>query len=398
MVLTRKQTAAVARASPKQRAALKRMYELQNAQSKAQVPRAPPPAPKRAARRAAPAPQNPRNKQAVCMNFMDPLCPLPTPTTMTAGKALPHSALSSHSFTVPADRTGILLALQSPGTSTVGFHALLDSNWLVVAGTEQLYDLPTLIYPASSGGGPSASRAMRLSCSVVNTTNAVNRGGAVTYINSAQRLPPIGTSWDFSHVVQGILESPYRKVTTGDLLLGTPAHPNKLISYPTDMPLYNSFEEHEGSVSQSNFLRRLAMHVTYNTTLLTSLPRAMSIIAWVFDPPPVENTYRITMRASFYTRWPLESVPGYHMKPIPTVDAATYNHVVDHVEEHATTLTAATEGGVIAMAGPKIAQGVSYVGRAALSALRDMSAGGYAMGGTGALTGAEAAAAAIELM
>lgn len=328
---------------------------------------------------------------------MDPVCPLPVPTTVSAGKALPHTALASHSFAVPANHTGIVLALQSPGTSTVGCHALLDSSGVMVSGSEQLYDLPTLT-GAALGGGCTASRAMRLTCAVVNTTNAVNRGGAVTYLNSAQRLPPVGNNYDFNYLVDAVRESPYRKVTSGDQLLGTREYPNKLTSYPTDMPLYNQFEEHEGSVGFGAFLRRIVTNYTYNGQLYGPLPRCMSIIVWIFDPPPVENTYRVTIRASCYTRWPLESVPGYHMKPIPTVDAATYNRVVDHVEEHASTLTTAAEGGLIAMAGPKIAQGASYVGRAALSVLRDMSAGGYALGGTGPLTGAEAMATAIEVM
>lgn len=328
---------------------------------------------------------------------MDPTCPLPVPTTVSAGKALPHTALASHTLAIPPNNIGIVLALQSPGTSTVGWHALLDANGVFVAGSHKVYDLPTLT-GAALGGGCTASRAMRLSCSVVNTTNAVNRGGAVTYINSAQRLPPIGNNLDLGYLVDAIRESPYRKVTSGDQLLGTPGHPNKLTAYVTDMPLYNQFETHEGSETAVTFLRRLATNVTNGGQLLEPLPRCMSIIAWIFDPPPVENTYRVTIRASCYTRWPIESVPGYHMKPIPTVDAATYNRVVDHVEEHASTLTTATEGGLVALAGPKIAQGASYVGRAALSVIRDLGAGGYALGGTGSLTGAEAAASALELM
>lgn len=394
MVLTDRQQAAVARAPPKQKAALRRMYERQQKSNRQQVPRAPPPAPKRASR-AQPGPKY--KKAATCLNFMDPMCPLPVPTTVSAGKALSHTALASHSFSVPTNRSAILLALQSPGTSTVGYHALLDSNGLLVPGSEQLYDMPTLTTGAQSGGC-TASRAMRLSCAVVNTTNAVNRGGAVTYINSAQRFPQITNNFFFGNIVDAIRESPYRKVTSGDLLLGTVDNPNKLTAYPTDMPLYNSFSEHEGNVGADAFLRRLATYLIYNGDSYAALPRCMSIIAWVFDPPPVENTYRVTIRSSFYTRWPLESVPGYHMKPIPTVDAATYNRVVDHAEEHANTLTTATEGGLIALAGPKIAQGASYVGRAALSVIRDMSAGGYALGGTGSLTGAEAAASALELM
>lgn len=382
MALSAKQKTQVARAPQKQRAALKQLYERQNKQNpstravpsrkdllRSMAPRIQPAPAPRPRKTKVPNDGYPELGQGICMNFMDPKCPMPVPTTVSAGKALPHTALASKSFSVPPNHTGLVIAMQVAGSSSVGFHCLLDHNKVMVSLSDAMYDVPTLS-AASLGGGCTASRAMRLSCSVVNTTNVVNRGGAVTYINSAQRLPPIDPEKDFSQFVEGIVESPYRKVTTGDTLLGTPSCPNKLVSYPTDMTLYNSFESHAGALGYNSYMRRIAQHVVAGGNVLNALPRSMSVIAWIFDPPPLENTYRVTIRASYYTRWPLETVPGYHMKAIPTIDAKTYNGVVDHVEEHANTLTAAAEGGMIAVAGPKVAQGAAYLGRAALTAMR----------------------------
>ena len=312
------------------------------------------------------------------------------------GKALAHSALDSATLTIPSTNSALVIATQIGGYGTVGYHCLLDSAGVLVADSERLYTIPTMSSHAENGG-PTATRPMRLSVSVVNTTKVVDRGGTVTFLNSAQRLPGVEPDTDngpndFSAIKSAIETSPYRKVVNGDCLLGTRDFPNKLISYPTDHTEYNTFHSHVGSMGRNLFLRHAIQHVRYITTggtvTIGPLDRPMSVIAWLFDPPTSTNTYRVTMRASYYTRWPLETVPGYHMKPIPATDASTYNRVADKVEEQANVLTAATEGSLIALAGPKMLQGAQYLGRAAMTAAAEMTGGlGTAAGGAAASEG-----------
>lgn len=321
---------------------------------------------------------------------------MPVPTTVSAGKALPHTALASHELVLPPDHEALVFACSFAGCATVGYQVIVDNTGAVLSG-QQLYHLPTLT-AGSIAGGCTSSRAMRLSCSVINTTNVVNRGGDVFYINSAQRLPEFDVASGFGKIMEAVKTHPTRRVVGGDQLLGTRQCPSKLLAYPTDMPKYHEFADHVGSLPDTTdgineYLRHIVEYVgTGAPPALGALPRSMSIMVFYFESPPAVQTYRITMRGSMYTRWPLTSVPGYHMKAIPAVDASTYNHVVDHVEENANTLKAATEGATISMIGPKVVQGVKSGGQAVFNFMRDAFARQPAGAGAGAA--AEGAGAA----
>ena len=334
-----------------------------------------------------------------CPNFMDPLCPMPVPTTVSAGKALPHTALATHELVLQPGHEALVFACSFAGCATVGYQVIVDNTGQVAGGGE-LYHLPTLTASAMNNGCTS-SRAMRLSCSVINTTNVMNRGGDVYYINSAQRLPEKDQNSGFSRIMQAIKTHPTRRVVGGDRLLGTKQAPSKLLAYPTDMPKYHEFEEHTGAVSDDGagvdqYLRHLVEYVGTGTPpALGPLPRSMSIIVYYFENPPQVQTYRITMRGSMYTRWPMTSVPGYHMRAIPAVPAHVYNHVVDHAEAQANTLQAATEGGVIATVGPKLLQGAGAAGKAFLSIAKDVLTGSNSFTGGAAEAGAEEGMAGV---
>jgi hypothetical protein len=311
--------------------------------------------------------------------------------------------LATHELVLPPNEEALVIACSYAGGATVGYHVHLDTAGIVLRSGE-LYNLPTLTDSALSGGCTS-SRAMRLSCSVINTTNVMNRGGDVFYINSAQRLPGVNFTTagnGFHDVVQAIKTHPTRRVVGGDRLLGTKQNPSKLLSYPTDMPKYHEFEQHEGAVTHDyEYLQHVVESIGTGASaqgLLGPLARSMSIIVWHFESPPQVQTYRITMRGSMYTRWPMTSVPGYHMRPIPAVDANTYNHVVDHAEANANTLQAAEVSGTIAMLGPKVAQGAQAVGRTFLNLARDALTGSssFAMGGAG--MEAEGALGGVEML
>lgn len=315
---------------------------------------------------------------------------MPVPTTVSAGKALPHTALATHELMIGPTEEALIFACSFAGCGTVGYHVIVDNQGHVLRSGE-LYHLPTLSQSAMNGGCTS-SRAMRLSCSVINTTNVVNRAGSVYYINSAQRLPEYDQQNGYSLIMNAVKSHPSRRVTGGDRLLGSAGAPSKLLAYPTDMPKYHEFEEHTGRMTDNDdgrheYLRHIVEYVGTGTPpALGPLPRSMSIMVFYLESPPVAQTYRITMRGSMYTRWPMTSVPGYHMKPMPTVDASTYNHVVDHAEEHANTLKAATEGATLATVGPKVLQGAKTVGKTVFNLAKDVITGqsSFAAGSTAA--------------
>jgi len=195
--------------------------------------------------------------------------------------------------------------------------------------------------------GPTAARAMKFSVSVVNCSSPLKRAGRVTYINSSQRMAAIGANNNFTQVITAIKSSPYRRRITGDLL----SKPTHLIGYPVDNTFYNLFNAFRGTLTADQFMQ----YTNNGGEGVGPVNRSMSIVAYVFDPVTDHQDYSLTVRASFYTRWPLTSVPGHHMKNIPTADAKIVNHVRDSVESTANDLAHIVEGGALATMAPKAA-------------------------------------------
>lgn len=359
MALTQKQKAAIARAPAAQKAAVKAGFEGQNANNRQQQPRV-----VATQRRARAAPkQKPKKTACKMRNFLDPLCPVPVPSVVSDGKALPHTSLVSTDFTVNGSQTTVLVATNTGDSGTVGYLFDIDENGKLKDSGAQVLTIPTLA-SSDTEGGPSASRAMKLSVTCINCSNALKRGGRVTYLNSSQRLPAKGTQADtqFADIVNSIKSSPYRKRITGDLL----AHPLQLISYPVDSTEYSRFKPHHGTLNAYDFGR----YVFGASAASEPLPRPMSIIVYVFEPVSQAQEYSVTIRASYYTRWPLTSVPGQSMKQIPTAPADHINTVRDHTEETANDLVHVAEGGALATIGPKI---MSTVGNAVSRGLGNLA-------------------------
>lgn len=386
MAFSANQLARIAKAPVQQKAALKAEYTAQN---KRQPLSAPPKgraivratAPTRAAKQ--PRPTGPRG----ILNFLDPLCAQPAPSVLSDGKALPHTALVSGDFTVSAvaGESTILVATNTGDSGTVCEIFNLNATGKHVGG-EQLFTIPTLA-ASDTSGGPSAMRAMKFSVSVVNCTNALKRGGRVTYLNSSQRLPPIGVPNSdnaLAAVVTGIKSSPQRRRITGDLL----GHSTQLIGYPVDSIEYGSFLPGRGTLTNAEFRR----HVYGASAASAPDRRPMSVIAYVFDAVSDQQDYSVTIRASYYTRWPLTSVPGQHMKNMPSAPPGHINHVHTHAQNTAHELTNIVEGGALAHFGPKAFQAVRNATSTVASRMGASAAEALGMGAS------DIGVAAVEMM
>jgi hypothetical protein len=290
---------------------------------------------------------------------------MPAPSVTSDGKALPHSGLVSHDFTVGNTNTTLLVVTNTGNSGTVAEKIDLDPSGGFVSGTNQLFTIPTLAAPDVSGGA-SASRAMKFSVSVVNCSNALKRGGRVTYLNSSQRLPARSSTpaTKYADIISAVKSSPYRRRITGDCL----SHPTHLIGFPVDTIAYTSFNAHQGTLSSDAFFT----YVAGASASDTPSPRPMSVIVFVFDPVADQQDYSVTIRASYYTRWPLTSVPGQSMRNIPTADAKLINYVRDHAESTANDLAHIVEGGVIASVAPKLANAARSAGTALTNRVGDL--------------------------
>jgi hypothetical protein len=200
-------------------------------------------------------------------------------------------------------------------------------------------------------------------------------------MNSSQRLPArtCDAATDYINIVNGIKASPYRRRINGDELV----HPKHLIGFSVDNVNYTKFDAHHGTLTANEFFK----HILGASACDEPSPRPMSVVAFIFDPVVDAQDYSVTIRASYYTRWPLTSVPGQSMRNIPTASASIINHVRDHAENTGNDLAHIVEGGVLATVAPRAANVARAAGQSFLARV-----GGALRGG------AAAAADAAEVM
>lgn len=327
-------------------------------------------------------------RRVVVPNFLDPMVQTPAPTHMSSGKALPHTGLVSKDFILTpltasagGDSPQTLLIVTNSGVSgTVGYMCRVGTDGTIVADTTEVLTIPSL------AAGPTAMRAMKFSVSVVNCTNALKRGGRVTYINSSQRLP--GGDQFGAGTIAAIKSSPYRRRITADDLVT----PMQLVGYPIDATEYHSFQPFGEPETPGNFLFHVTNEDIRASTTGRKVQRPMSVVAFVFDHVADVQEYSVTIRASYYTRWPLDSVPGMQMKNIPVAKAEVINAVHNKAEDTAHDLVKVAEGGAMAALAPRAvaaARGAGGLGGAIGRAI-----GGIA-GGVAEAEGVAAAAAPL---
>lgn len=360
MTLTQKQQAQVAKAPAARRASLRASFEGQNSMAQKQSSRnqkAPASASRRTQGRAA-RPANAGQAKRL-PNFLDPMCPVPAPTVTSDGRALPYTGLETLDFKVDTTNYTVLLATNTGDTGTVGVLFKVSPGGAGVEGSMNTLTIPALAL-ADSAGGPSSSRAMKFSVSVVNCTNNYKRGGRVTYLNSAQRLPTISSNGPTAYldVITGVKTSPYRRQVNGTDLIT----PRQLIGFPVDGTVYRQFRAHHGTLTEFGLFERILSA----GLLVNPGPRPMSAIAYVFDPVSDEQDYSVTIRAGYYTRWPITSLPGQKMEAIPTAEPRVVNAVHDHVESTANDLVHVAEGGIAATVLPRLVGAAQAAFEAAL--------------------------------
>jgi len=355
MTLTAKQLAAIAKAPASQKQQLRNTYhrqQLNNGKPQRSQPtrgnggRFTRNAPANAARpKAAPTPAR-KQKPGATMglkipNYLDPICQYPVPTVLSDGKALPHTGMVREHFQ-HCDGSNweyTLLICQNTGDSgSVAYLVHTDLSGVVLSGS--ILTIPTL-KESSGSGGPSAARAMKLSVNVVNTTNAMHRAGRIVTLNSSQRLPgrpndpAVG---ELSAVISGVRNSPYSRMTSAQQF----TTPQQLISFPVDPVSYSQFHPFRGEILGNDFFDHIFSPPRDH--LADQAVRPMSTIVYLFEPTTAVQDYSVTIRASYYTRWPLESVPGQSMQAIPTAPAQIINAVRDNAEAKAQDLKNLPEG------------------------------------------------------
>lgn len=346
MPLTAKQQTAIAKAPAKQKQQLRNLYHRQqlnknsnNNQPQRMIRRPPGLARQNTTPKPGPKPAPKRTMPIKIPNYLDPLCTLPVPTALSDGKALPHTGIVRSNFTTATNQVTLLVVQNTGVAGTVAYRIRLNVDGS--HHSEALLTIPTMAN-GPVNGGPTACRAMKCSASLVNNSNVMHRGGRVMYLNSSQRLPSRagpGTG-EFNDILAGIRSSPYSRTISGDSL----KTPFQLISFPIDPVAYNQFMPFEGTLVADEF-RDYVFSPPWDQGTSFHV-RAMSTIVYLVEPTDEPQDYTLTVRASFYTRWPLSSLPGQSMQHMPTAPANVINKVRDHAEANAQELVKTNDDAV----------------------------------------------------
>jgi hypothetical protein len=234
---------------------------------------------------------------------MNPLDPRPVPSPNFEGKAFAATDMYRYPFSMLG---GALIF-----STNVGDAGTVLSVYNRSSATFGVYTTPTL------AAGPTAGRAMKASLSLVNTTPAIHRGGSVYKANINQRLelpaaPSAMTQTQWESLIADLMAHPETIEMTADDFAG---HTEPLIAYPSDSTAYHGYSDWKTNVTKDEFFEYFSQWPSSEYR-----PRPMSTLMYIIGPQSTANTYSATARASFYTRWPVDTVPGRQSKAVPTAD------------------------------------------------------------------------------
>lgn len=244
------------------------------------------------------------------------------PSHVVQGKALSHTGLVRDNISISnatsASNGRMLLLFANTGSAgTVGMR------WTQTNGVLPLVTMltcPTLLNDGPNGG-PESGRAMKLGIDIVNNTQLLNAGGRVYVLNLNQRLlfpaaPSIMTPSQVDAVCDFIAAHPDTRTYAGSDFM----QPREIAAFPVDMTNLGTFREWQGTLGMDAFCLYLA-----DWPSATTSPRSMSTLAIVIDIPAATNVYTVSARASFYTRWPVNTIMGQVMKTVPVAPLTALN-------------------------------------------------------------------------
>jgi hypothetical protein len=158
---------------------------------------------------------------------------------------------------------------------------------------------------------------MKAGLTIVNNTADISCGGRVYFLNSDSRvaLPAAPSLWsdaEFDTVINHIISHPQCRSLSGKQL----QRPTHFTSHVVDPVDYEGFTDWAGTETVDQFGAHWGTWSGASARI-----RPMSTLFIVFDEPAADQTYTLTMRASYYNRWPLDTVGGQVMHPIPLTTA-----------------------------------------------------------------------------
>lgn len=246
---------------------------------------------------------------------MDPLSTVLIPISRRQAAAYPYMGMIKDVVSLPTTagfRT--LYVITNTG------HSATVMGAITTAPFQGVYTIPA-ISGAPASGGPSSGRAMKASVEITNTTAAMTAGGSVYVLKTDQRvsipgLPTSLTAAQINTLCDSVKDHPLVKPFDGADFKKTDKHGR----HPTfmcdvvDGVDYENFSAWQGAESIDGFFGHV---FTWPGLDSNTHERPMSTIFVLFETPVATQTYAVSARASYYTRWSLATVPGQTQMQIP---------------------------------------------------------------------------------
>jgi hypothetical protein len=262
-------------------------------------------------------------------DVFNPMHPGVVPSLLSDGKSLPVKGLVRNELTLPPIAGG-------------GFPLMLicTNNGVSGCTTAEVHIKPTPVISVSSiktldvdasNGGPTTGRAMKVSLGLSNSTQHMIRGGRIYVSNIDQRLsfpvaPSLMTEAQWLALGVKLSEEPNTIAREGEEF-GTNQH---YVAHPVNQTSYANFlnwkryADYNSGVTSAHDPDGWFSHIAVWPAIVdTFRERPMSTIVFFFEVPASLQTYTATARATYFTRWPLNTISGQNMKNQPTADSAS---------------------------------------------------------------------------
>lgn len=287
-----------------------------------QLPAAPPP-PRRRRR---------RNRAKGAIMSLSTIHPSLIPSLVHQGEAFPIQGMAEYELTIGNTNRAAAIFTNFGTSGTIGVaFSWPKAGGAAVATPLYTFTIPTIAL-ADDAGGPTSLRAMKCGVDVVTNTPLLSRGGPVIYLNTDQRFtvdaqPSLMTATQWNNFYSAISAHPRRhKLDVNDF-----SQPRHVYAHVVDDPTYNDFGENKGAQTFDQFFQHVSIYPGGTPT-----DRPMSTIIYLFDTVGSSNNQLIhfSAKASFYSRWPLTSVPGQAQKEIPVAPQAQINSMHREAAAH----------------------------------------------------------------
>lgn len=256
------------------------------------------------------------NNQSV----MDYHHPGVVPVISRCGAAYPIRGVCRYPVTIAATSRTLVAVTNTGSAGTV-----MSLVFITDAGvaTTTVRTIP-LLATSDVSGGPTSGRAMKHKLSIVNATKNLDIAGRCWHLNGTSRLrlpasPSTMTGAQWGTVYDAIVAMPGCQDYTGGAFAGDGL---EFAGHVVDAKVYEDFHEWNGTLALDDFWAHIAIWSGEEPQV-----RPMSTTWFLMDAPGTAQSYTFSAMATFYTRWPLDTVPGQNQTDIPVAAPSLLNRI-----------------------------------------------------------------------